>query len=141
LFKVTNNQKEISMSVELKIKSKHLSLEAKVIRFEENKIKKQIKWLYKNEPTGVYYKQLVLGSLYNHRKDVVGTENRATFLARAYLAGKTYTSTERSRVPEKEEFFQRAILPRVYEMVKKYGSFDVRRSITVDILKEWSKIE
>ena len=31
------------MSVELKIKSKHLSLEAKVIRFEENKIKKQIK--------------------------------------------------------------------------------------------------
>jgi len=26
-------------------------------------------------------------------------------------------------------------------MVKKYGSFDVRRSITVDILKEWSKIE
>ena len=129
------------MSVELKIKSKHLSLEAKVIRFEENKIKKQIKWLYKNEPKQVYYKQLALGSLYNHRKDVVGTENRATFLARAYLAGKSYKSTERSRVPEKEEFFQRVILPKVYEMVKKYGSFDVRRSITVDILKEWSKIE
>ena len=30
------------MSVELKIKSKHLALESKVIRFEEAKVKKQI---------------------------------------------------------------------------------------------------
>jgi len=32
------------MSIELKIKSKHLSLEAKVIKFEEAKLKKQIRW-------------------------------------------------------------------------------------------------
>ena len=30
------------MSIELKIKSKHLALEAKVIRFEENKLQKRV---------------------------------------------------------------------------------------------------
>ena len=43
LYKSLYNQQEINMSIELKIKSKHLSLEAKVIRFEEQKLKKRIK--------------------------------------------------------------------------------------------------
>ena len=33
------------MSVELKIKSKHLSEEARIIRFEERKFRKQVDWL------------------------------------------------------------------------------------------------
>ncbi len=33
------------MSIELKVKSKHLSVEAQIIRFEENKLRKQIKWI------------------------------------------------------------------------------------------------
>ena len=32
------------MSVELKIKSKHLALEPAIIRHEENKLLKQMKW-------------------------------------------------------------------------------------------------
>lgn len=138
------------MSIELKIKSKHLALESKVIRFEENKLQKRVIWLYKNSSetekskySSDYWTTVwKLASLSDHRKNVVGRENRATFLARAYIAGKPYSSTERSRNPLKEEMFQRDVLPRVYEMVKKYhDKFDVRRSITVDTLKDWSKIE
>lgn len=138
------------MSIELKIKSKHLALESKVIRFEENKLQKRVIWLYKNSTdtekskySSDYWTTVwKLASLSDHRKNVVGRENRATFLARAYIAGKPYSSTERSRNPLKEEMFQRDVLPRVYEMVKKYhDKFDVRRSITVDTLKDWSKIE
>jgi hypothetical protein len=39
------------MSIELKIKSKHLSVEAKIIRFEEHKLTKQIKWLKEHQQT------------------------------------------------------------------------------------------
>ena len=107
------------MSVELKIKSKHLSLEAKVIRFEEAKIKKQLAWLRKNRPEEVKYKDLGLSSLSDHRKYVVGRENRATFLARAFIAGVPYKKVEVNRKQEKEYEFVVKILPRVYEMVKK----------------------
>lgn len=129
------------MSVELKIKSKHLALESKVIRFEENKVKKQIMWMTKNKVEGTYFKEIQLYSLSNHRKYVVGVENRATFLARAYIAGKPYSSTEKSRKPINEEMFHQSVLPRVYEMVKKYGDSSQRRNLTIDTLKEWSKIE
>ncbi len=129
------------MSIELKIKSKHLSLESHVIRFEENKLKKQISWLYKNKPNEVYLKQLELGSLSDHRKYVVGRENRATFLARAYIHGTPYNKVELKRKEDKEYEFEYKILPRVLEMVKKYGNGEMRRTISLDILKEWSKIE
>ena len=133
------------MSVELKIKSKHLALESKVIRFEEAKVKKQIKWLQKNKPvsnsTELYSAQLGLCSLSNHRKYVVGRENRATFLARAYLAGTPYKKVEIKRREDKHFDFNVYVLPRVLEMVKKYGNGEMRRTISLDILKEWSKIE
>jgi hypothetical protein len=125
------------MSIELKIKSKHLSLEAKVIRFEERKLAKQIKWLERNEkPTvEVCWK---LSSLSDHRKSVVGRENRATFLARAFIAGYPYTRAEKSRRDDKHWEFNVKILPRVLEMVKKYHpDYKVRREITLDTLKDW----
>lgn len=130
------------MSIELKIKSKHLSLEAKVIRFEEAKVKKQINWLQKNKPvsnsTELYSAQLGLCSLYNHRKYVVGRENRATFLARAFIAGTPYNKVEVKRRDDKHYEFNCVVLPRVLEMVKKYHpSFQVRREITLDTIKEW----
>ena len=118
------------MSVELKIKSKHLALESKVIRFEEAKVKKQIKWLQKNKPvsnsTELYSAQLGLCSLSNHRKYVVGRENRATFLARAFIAGTPYNKVEVKRRDDKAYEFNAYIIPRVLEMVKKYHpKFDV----------------
>ena len=126
------------MSIELKIKSKHLALEAKVIRFEENKIKKQIAWLHKNKPKEVYFKELELGSLSNHRKCVVGTENRATFLARAFIAGTSYNKVECKRRDDKAYEFNTYVIPRVLEMVKKYHpKFDVRRNITKEDIIDW----
>lgn len=123
------------MSIELKIKSKHLSLEAKVIRFEEQKLKKRIK--HNREGNAL---ELVrqLDSIADHRKYVVGRENRATFLARAFIAGHPYTRAEKSRRDDKHWEFNVKVLPRVLEMVKKYHpEYTVRREITLDTLKEW----
>lgn len=132
------------MSIELKIKSKHLSLEAKVIRFEEAKLNKQVVWLYKNAPDrdkygSKYWTTLwKLGSLSDHRKNVVGRENRATFLARAYIAGTPYLKVEHKRRNDRHYEFICKVLPRVLEMVKKYHpDYQVRREVTIDTIKEW----
>lgn len=106
------------MSIELKIKSKHLGLEAKVIRHEERKLKKQIRWQCDR---GTPDSKLIMQyqSISNHRKWEVRNENRATFLARAYLSGRPYKSVE-NKIHDKHvlRFY---ILPRVFEMVNKYG--------------------
>ena len=126
------------MSIELKIKSKHLSVEAKIIRFEENKLKKQIAWLHKNKPKEVYSKELELVSLSNHRKCVVGAENRATFLARAFIAGMPYKKVECKRKDSKAYEFNTFVIPRVLEMVKKYHpDYKLRRSITKEDIIDW----
>ena len=132
------------MSIELKIKSKHLSLEAKVIRFEERKLAKQISWLEKNgqrdNKYGSTYDKTTLkhASLVDHRKRVVGRENRATFLARAYIAETPYLKVEHKRKDEKHYEFICKVLPRVLEMIKKYHpSYEVRKNMTMDKLKEW----
>jgi len=121
------------MSVELKVKSKHLSEEARIIRFEERKQLKQYQWGLKqwhaagnngmyprwdDKAFSAYY------SLNQHRKWDVRNENRATFLARAYIAGVPYTSVEQKRKPENESYFQILTLPRIWAMVAKYGKQD-----------------
>jgi hypothetical protein len=125
------------MSIELKIKSKHLSLESKVIRFEERKLAKQLSWLNRNEKTDIQV-CWKLSSLSDHRKNVVGRENRATFLARAFIAGHPYTRAEKSRKDSKHYEFNALVLPRVLEMVKKYHpDYKVRREITLDNIMDW----
>ena len=118
------------MSVELKVKSKHLSEEAKIIRFEEHKLFKQYQWSLNNYRTAgnndMYPRWddkafMSYASLNRHRKWDVRNENRATFLARAYIAGVPYTTVEQKRKPENESYFQILTLPRVWTMVAKYG--------------------
>lgn len=106
------------MSIELKIKSKHLSLEAQVIRFEENKLKKQIRWMSSRQALPPSFERKYQ-SIHNHRVWDVRNENRATFLARAYLSGKPYRSIEQKR--KDDAVFNCYILPRVFDMVNKYG--------------------
>ena len=118
------------MSIELKIKSKHLALEAGVIRFEEQKLKKQIRWFCgKHMPHNhVEYK---LNQISSHRKWNVRNENRATFLARAFIAGRPYLSVEQSiKDPAVLECY---IIPRVVAMVQRYHS----RKITTEDIKNW----
>jgi len=118
------------MSIELKIKSKHLALEAGVIRFEEQKLKKQIRWFCgKHMPHNhVEYK---LNQISSHRKWDVRNENRATFLARAFIADRPYLSVEQSiKDPAVLECY---IIPRVVAMVQRYHS----RKITTEDIKNW----
>jgi hypothetical protein len=148
------------MSIELKIKSKHLSEEARIIRFEEKKFLKGYRWDINqhksaghNDPLKPYdstnYRKFA--SLQHHRKWDVRNENRATFLARAYLAGVPYTKVEQKR---KDEFhFLHYILPRICSMVVKYGpridgdwewdrtnqKYAPTKQLR-DKIKEWSKL-
>jgi hypothetical protein len=149
------------MSVELKIKSKHLSEEARIIRFEERKQLKQYQWAlnkwhaagnndmyprWDDKAFNDYY------SLKHHRTWDVRNENRATFLARAYIAGVPYTSVEQKRKPEKESDFQIVILPRVWAMIAKYGKQDGDRiwnreknkheatAVLKQKIQQWSKL-
>lgn len=118
------------MSIELKIKSKHLSLEAGVIRFEENKLKKQAKWLRDNQKNAGAVES-TLNSLNSHRKWDVRNENRATFLARAYIGGKSYKTVEAT--VKDTAVLTYYIVPRILSMVQKYHS----RSISQQDILNW----
>lgn len=109
------------MSVELKIKSKHLSVEARIIRHEEVKLKRQIEWKKQNDQDQTVERDQWF-SLNEHRRSDVRNENRATFLARAYIAGKSYKKVEKKRKEEREYMFYQKILPRVLTLVKKYSN-------------------
>lgn len=109
------------MSIELKVKSKHLSVEARIIRHEENKLKRQIEWKKQNEQDQEAERSQWF-SLNEHRRWNVRNENRATFLARAYIAGKAYKNVEQKRKYDRENLFHQNILPRVLTLVKKYSN-------------------
>lgn len=105
------------MSIELKIKSKHLGLEAKVIKFEEQKLKRQIRWQSTNgsidsKTENLYY------SVHNHRVWDVRNENRATFLARALIAGKKYSDVEKKCIDKTKLIVY--IKPRIVSMILRY---------------------
>jgi hypothetical protein len=119
------------MSLELKIKSKHLSEEARIIRFEEHKLFKQYQWAlnnYRAAGNNDMYPRwndkafMSYASLNKHRRHDVRNENRATFLARAYISGQNYLSVETKRKPEREFEFYNFIVPRIVNMVAKYGA-------------------
>jgi hypothetical protein len=113
------------MSIELKIKSKSLAEEAKIIRKEENIIRNQVVWLQGNSSSDILLINKLRdkrASLTDHRKYDVRNENRATYLARAFLNGDEYSSVEQKRNPSKEFNFHLLVLKRVLTMVNKYGS-------------------
>lgn len=134
-LKLTQIEGDYIMSIELKIKSKHLTEEAKIIRHEENKLKTQIRWLREHQET-VETKERKWHSLNTHRRWDVRNENRATYLARAYLENKPYNEVEQKRKPENEYTFQAFIVPRVVAMVNKYGKKDA----TKDDIILWSEL-
>ena len=128
---VIKPERETTMSIELKIKSKHLGLEAQVIRHEENKLKKQIRWQSKNG-TADSHMVSQYQSIHNHRVWDVRNENRATFLARAYLEGKEYQTVEPKTSIHGRQVLALYVLPRVFEMVNKYGPMKDRISKRYD---------
>lgn len=131
------------MSTELKIKTKHLSEEARIIRFEEKKFLEQFRNELKHaKETGQndiypskFHSFRQFESLHLHRTVDVRNENRSTFLARAFLEGRTYSSTER-KVKDRD-FFNCYILPRVRKMVEKYSN--LTKEEAHEQLNEWLK--
>ncbi len=131
------------MTVELKIKSKHLALEPAIIRKEERKLSKRIK-NYKqyhqlsNDGLFIYYKEhpelyalwSKQSSLISHRVLNVRHEARATYLARAYIKGVPYKVVEAN---SKDEPLHNMVMSSLIRMVMKYGSTryfsDVDRSV------------
>ena len=102
------------MSYELKIKSKSLAAEARIIKALEERTKRLIKKrAAKQKPTGRL--TAMRESLYHHRIDTVRTEARATFLARAYLKGMPRSAVEANQSPD-------YITSRSFKIAKKYAS-------------------
>ena len=126
------------MSIELKIKAKHLALEPAIIRKEEQKLKKQFQWfkqkhqitdvslwvIYDKHPE-LYKLHSKRYSLENHRKTVVRNASRATHLARAYIAGMPYSRVEKKC--KDETVLNAIILPEVFRMVAKYGNKPIHK--------------
>lgn len=144
------------MSVELKIKAKHLALEPSIIRKEEKKLLKQIKWWkaqLPNDEDKIYSLHSKRVSLSNHRKWDVRNEARATQLARAFLKQVPYRTVEQKS--RHDYNFRVYILPRVFAMVAKYGpkkihkfwtgkAYDFRKEEAdpiMNAIKEWLGIE
>jgi len=122
------------MSVELKIKAKHLGAEARIIRFQEEKIKKAFKNQHNIDKKDKLLESYM--SLRNHRQFEVRTEARATHLARAFIKGASYESVENRRLMN-DYYFALRILPRVHMMAMKYGN----RKTTIEDIKKWVGLE
>lgn len=119
------------MSIELKIKSKHLALEPAIIRKEERKLNKQIKhykshhqisgdgctWSYSKHHPDLYTLCLKHNSLISHRKWNVRNEARATYLARAYIKGIPYKVVESNN----DGKLLQPVMESLIRMVMKYG--------------------
>lgn len=109
------------MSLELKIKAKHLGEEAKIIRFEENKLRKQIEWAKSRQQQALAADLRDKRDNINfHRRFDVRDECRATQLARALIAKVPYDQVERKRRKGTEWRFSYFIVPRIAAMVAKY---------------------
>lgn len=127
------------MSIELKVKTKHLGEEAKIIRFEERKqinvAVKQLNYIAKTgkEPTllDMYEAYCIYFRLHSHRTNEVRNEVRSTFLARAYLAGQPYKIVEQNCKDTLK--LKTKIIPRTIKMIKKYSKNPVE---TTDI-QQW----
>lgn len=128
------------MSIELKIKAKHLALEPAIIKVEEKKLIKRISKLGFDEIVKLNSLTWKLGSLHAHRVIAVATEARATNLARAYLKGFAYKRVENNRRTDKEDQFKRNVVPRVLKMINKYGETREQRKLTIEELSEWLSI-
>lgn len=110
------------MSIELKIKSKHLATEPAIIRHEERKLLKMARRREYNDTESILVKYR---SLSEHRKWVVRNESRATYLARAFLSGKLYSSVEKK--VHNYSTLRAYVVPRVVDMIMKYGPDKVQK--------------
>lgn len=122
------------MSVELKIKAKSLAAESRMIRQEELKLKRQIRWkAERQQPTTELGRKRQ--SLYQHRTWDVRRESRATNLARAYIKGVPYRAVEPKT--HRNDYETAYMTGRVEKLVKKYAPQDGGIEKTREGIQEW----
>lgn len=123
-------------SIELKVKSKSLEEEAKIIKKEEARAITSAKWERDNlgNQEKTFWDRFQ--NLAHHRIYKVGIEARATFLARAYISGKKYEEVEQAgRKTCKATHFEKIILPKIVYMVNRYDPFT--EGVELEDIKEW----
>lgn len=109
------------MSIELKIKTKHLSAEAAIIRREENKLKKSLAWAKANEKAEEEAKlRGQIHSLHHHRTTTVRSHARSAHLAHSYMRGRTYRQIENDKTRTQPNW------KAIARMIFKYSTEDER---------------
>lgn len=108
----------------LKIKLKSLAAEAKIIRLEEESLRR----------TQKQHLHELREEMANHRRGIVRYESRHTGLAYAFIRGKGYREVEPRGVVKAEGAVIPFIdIPKVHAMVCKYGS----QKVPLDFLTTW----
>ena len=81
-------------NIKLKIKSKHLAAESKIIRKEELKLRQKVRYRIQRGKDNIERLQGDLWSLGYHRKNIVRQAARNTHLAYNFLRGNDYAVVE-----------------------------------------------
>lgn len=117
------------MSVELKVKSKTLEAESKIIREEVAKSKRSYQY-HKNKQDFRKAKAANFRTerLAQHRRTVVRWEAHATFIARSFLEGRKYSDHSPKRGNRGWHTPGQYTFSRVYEMVAKYGNMSYKEA-------------
>ena len=125
------------MSIELKIKAKSLQEEARIIRKEEDKLKRLIDWVENVLFSEALDERDTWLSLKQHRRWDVRNEARATHLARAFLANQRYSDVEKPKLnsPDTDGHLMNRIVPRITTMVNKYGR--IPYTLTDSHIRDW----
>lgn len=82
---------------ELKVKVKSLAAEASIIRIEERKAKRSLRWANRQEPKDqqqAYAAWIARNSLNGHRRGPLRSEQRHSLLAYGFLRGRKYLTLE-----------------------------------------------
>lgn len=129
------------MSIELKIKAKHLALEPAIIKHEIKKLGKQISWIERNtNEKDIWSLVCKQGNLQSHLDFDVKLEARATHLIRAMIAGTSYSRVENTKSMEYGKGYKYfAIRQRMVRMYKKYISRTATDEFAKAQIEQWFK--
>ena len=122
------------MSVELKIKAKHLALEPAIIRKEERKLRERARRKEEHSRQA--------DSLQSHRQHVVSREARATHLARAFIKGIPYEAVEQNKPLLQDGYEKSYMIGRIVAMSMKYHPnrrYDKKAGEWTEEILQWIK--